>query len=131
MTIASRGDSVLLRIGDLSARTGVSTRMLRYYESQGLIEAERSPRGHRLFDPVVTHQIYYVKMLLAAGLPTRVIGELLDCVRGTGKLASCAVPTLLDHLRSYDRQIASLIGTREALQGLVDASTSGAELGTG
>ena len=33
----------MLRIGEVAAQAGVSVRALRYYEEQGLLEAERTP----------------------------------------------------------------------------------------
>ncbi|MFE0267838.1 MerR family transcriptional regulator [Nocardiopsis alba] len=123
MTSANRDEMDLLRVGDLSELTGVNTRLLRYYENQGLIRAERSTGGHRLFDPAVVEQIRSVRLLLAAGLPTRVIGELLECINDPDRLEPCAVPTLMEHLVDYDERIASLVGTRDTLQRLIDAST--------
>ncbi|MEU3139949.1 MerR family transcriptional regulator [Nocardiopsis alba] len=123
MTSASRDEMDLLRVGDLSELTGVNTRLLRYYENQGLIRAERSTGGHRLFDPAVVEQVRSVRLLLAAGLPTRVIGELLECINDPDRLEPCAVPTLMEHLVDYDERIASLVGTRDTLQRLIDAST--------
>ena len=123
MTSASRDEMNLLRVGDLSELTGVNTRLLRYYENQGLIRAERSTGGHRLFDPAVVEQVRSVRLLLAAGLPTRVIGELLECINDPDRLEPCAVPTLMEHLVDYDERIASLVGTRDTLQRLIDAST--------
>jgi hypothetical protein len=38
-----------LRIGQVAQRAGVSTRALRYYEEQGLLEPERTPSGQRVF----------------------------------------------------------------------------------
>jgi DNA-binding transcriptional MerR regulator len=35
----------MLRIGQLAKRSGVSVRALRYYEEQGLLQAERTPAG--------------------------------------------------------------------------------------
>jgi len=119
-------DRQLLRVGDLAARTGASPRMLRYYENQGLIEATRSSSGQRLFDPAVADQVRYIRMLLAAGLPTRAISELLGCIHDPGRLEPCAVPQLVDHLHAYDSQIADLVKTRETLQGLIDSSALGA-----
>ena len=113
----------LLRVGDLAARTGVGPRLLRYYENQGLITAERSSTGQRLFDAAAIDQVRYIRQLLQAGLPTRVIGELLDCIHEPGRLEPCAVPTLVEHLRAHDERIADLLSTRAALQGLIDSSS--------
>lgn len=113
----------LLRVGDLAARTGVSPRLLRYYENQGLLTAERSSTGQRLFDPADVDQVRHIRLLLEAGLPTRVIGELLDCIHEPGRLEPCAVPTLVEHLETHDERIAGLLSTRAALQGLIDSST--------
>jgi DNA-binding transcriptional MerR regulator len=124
VTSASRDEMNLLRVGDLSELTGVNTRLLRYYENQGLIRAERSTGGHRLFDPAVVEQVRSVRLLLAAGLPTRVIGELLECINDPDRLEPCAVPTLMEHLVDYDERIASLVGTRDTLQRLIDASVT-------
>lgn len=112
----------LLRVGDLAARTGVNPRLLRYYENQGLLTAERSPSGQRLFDVAAVGQVRSIRRLLEAGLPTRVIGELLDCIHDPGRLDPCAVPLLVDHLRAHDERIADLLTTRTALQGLIDAA---------
>ena len=39
-----------MRIGELAKRTGVATRMLRYYEEQGLISTRRLDNGYRGYD---------------------------------------------------------------------------------
>jgi len=38
-----------VQIGELSARTGASVRMLRYYEEQGLLEPRRTGSGYRTY----------------------------------------------------------------------------------
>ncbi|EIE97564.1 MerR family transcriptional regulator [Saccharomonospora glauca] len=119
----SRASAKTLTIGELSAATGVSRRLLRYYEARGLIVATRSSGGHRLYDPATVEVVGHIRDLLAAGLPTRVIGELLTCIREPGRLEPCAVPTLVEHLREFDERIASLTSTRETLAGLIASST--------
>ncbi|MFB6640979.1 MerR family DNA-binding transcriptional regulator [Streptomyces chartreusis] len=39
-----------MKIGELSSRTGVSVRLLRYYEEQGLLLSQRTAGGHRSYD---------------------------------------------------------------------------------
>ena len=41
-----------MQIGELSARTGASVRMLRYYEEHGLLEPERTESGYRVYQRV-------------------------------------------------------------------------------
>ncbi|MDT0528049.1 MerR family transcriptional regulator [Micromonospora sp. DSM 115977] len=111
-----------LRTGDVAALTSATPRMLRHYENQGLIAAERSSAGQRLFDPSVVEQVRSIRWLLGAGLPVEAIRELLDCIHDTDRLEPCAVPLLVEHLQAYDGRIAELTTTRDALQGLIDAS---------
>lgn len=111
-----------LRIGELAALTSTTPRMLRHYENHGLIEAERSSTGQRLFSASVIGQVRSIRRLLSAGLPVEAIRELLDCIHDDQRLEPCAVPTLVEHLRVYDGRIAELTTTRDALQGLIDAS---------
>lgn len=120
-------DGARLRIGELAARTGVTPRLLRYYESVGLLRAERTAGGRRLFEESAVERVRHIRMLLDAGLSTRVIAELVDCVEDTDRLEPCAVPTLVEHLDAYDRRIAGLLGVRAALQGLIDAATPRSE----
>jgi DNA-binding transcriptional MerR regulator len=97
--------------------------MLRHYENEGLISAKRSSTGQRLFAPSVVEQVRSIRRLLAAGLPVEAIRELLDCIHDADRLEPCAVPLLVEHLQAYDSRIAELMTTRDALQGLIDAST--------
>ncbi len=124
MAGASRGTvGKALRIGDLATLTSATPRMLRHYENKGLIAAERSSTGQRLFDPSAVGQVRSIRRLLGAGLPVEAIRELLDCIHDTDRLEPCAVPLLVEHLQAYDGRIAELTTTRDALQGLIDAST--------
>lgn len=125
MSGASRANvGSALRIGDLAALTTTTPRMLRHYENEGLISAERSSTGQRLFDQSVIEQVRSIRRLLAAGLPVVAVRELLGCIHDTDRLEPCAVPMLVEHLQVYDERIADLTTTRDALQGLIDASTA-------
>ncbi|MDX3231393.1 MerR family transcriptional regulator [Streptomyces sp. ME19-01-6] len=69
-------------IGELSRRTGVSTRLLRYYEEQGLLEARRGHNGYRDYDEDSVITVRQIRALLKAGLSTEVIRKVLPCARG-------------------------------------------------
>lgn len=47
-----------MKIGELSARTGVSIRSLRYYEQQGLLAPARHENGYREYSPLAEEQVH-------------------------------------------------------------------------
>ncbi|MEU9136965.1 MerR family transcriptional regulator [Streptomyces sp. NPDC048404] len=69
-----------MRIGELSRVTGVSRRLLRYYEEQGLIVPDRSVNGYRDYDERYADRVKQIRGLLAAGLSTRLIKQILPCL---------------------------------------------------
>ncbi|MEK9521508.1 MerR family transcriptional regulator [Streptomyces venezuelae] len=69
-----------MRIGELSERTGTPRRLLRYYEEQGLIVADRLPNGYRDYDESNPDRVMQIRGLLDAGLPTRIIKQILPCL---------------------------------------------------
>jgi DNA-binding transcriptional MerR regulator len=69
-----------MRIGELAERTGVSRRLLRYYEEQQLITPSRGFNGYREYKDSHLDIVLQIKGLLDAGLPTRIIQQLLPCL---------------------------------------------------
>ncbi|WP_433681712.1 MerR family transcriptional regulator [Nocardia sp. CA-119907] len=69
-----------MRIGELAERTGTSRRLLRYYEEQGLIVADRCANGYRTYDDRFVDRVLQIRGLLDAGLPTRIIKQILPCL---------------------------------------------------
>jgi len=69
-----------MRIGELSKRTGVPSRMLRYYEEQGLITPRRLDNGYREYDDYLIDRVGKVRGLIDAGIPTRIVTNILPCL---------------------------------------------------
>lgn len=69
-----------MKIGELSAKTGVAARMLRYYEEQGLITPRRLSNGYREYDDYRVDRVLKIRGLLDSGVPTRIIGDMLPCL---------------------------------------------------
>ncbi|MFD0313058.1 MerR family transcriptional regulator [Streptomyces flavalbus] len=69
----------LIRIGEVARGAGVSVRAVRYYEQQGLLPAERSPSGQRLYRQSAVELVRFFQQMYAAGLTSRRIAELLPC----------------------------------------------------
>lgn len=69
-----------MRIGELAERTGVSARMLRYYEQQGLLAPTRGSGGQREYGTPEVERVALLRTLFDAGLSSRTIARLLPCV---------------------------------------------------
>jgi DNA-binding transcriptional MerR regulator len=110
-----------MKIGELSERTGVATRLLRYYEEQGLLEPERSSNGYRTYASDSVERVERVRGLIQSGLPTRLIRILLDMegVRGSELAESCTrevAEVLRSELSGIEDRIACLSRSRETMR---------------
>lgn len=79
MTVTAAAAERLIRIGEVARAAGVSVRAVRYYEQQGLLIAERSPSGQRLYRQDAIARVRFFQQMFAAGLTSRRITELLPC----------------------------------------------------
>ncbi|MFI7316840.1 MerR family transcriptional regulator [Streptomyces venezuelae] len=79
MTVTVTVDERLMRIGEVARGAGVSVRAVRYYEQQGLLIAERSPAGQRLYRQDAISKVRFFQQMFAAGLTSQRIIELLPC----------------------------------------------------
>jgi len=66
-----------MRIGELSRRTGVPPRLLRYYEQQGLLTPQRDGNGYRSYHPSAVYCVQQIRGLLDSGLTTEIIRKIL------------------------------------------------------
>jgi DNA-binding transcriptional MerR regulator len=80
MTVTEATTQPLVRIGEVARAAGVSVRAVRYYEQQGLLAAERSPSGQRLYRQDTAARVRFFQQMFAAGLTSRNIAELLPCI---------------------------------------------------
>ncbi len=109
-------DEDLLTIGEVAHRSGVAASALRYYESRGLLRAQRSGGGHRLFHRSVLRRLAFVRAAQNVGLTLDEIAEAL------ATLPSGRTPTKADWARlsrvwrsRLDEQIAGLVALRDGL----------------
>ncbi len=80
MSVTETAAEPLIRIGEVARGADVSVRAVRYYEQQGLLRAERSPSGQRLYSPDAVGRVRFFQQMYAAGLTSRNIAELLPCI---------------------------------------------------
>lgn len=110
-----------MRIGELSQRTGVSPRSLRYYEEQGLLTSSRSGAGQRHYSDAEVQRVALIRQLFDAGMSSRVIASVLPCVDTPSDpdVTESAFVTMTRERDRIDAEIAHLIETRDALDVLI------------
>ncbi|WP_063771585.1 MerR family transcriptional regulator [Streptacidiphilus albus] len=109
-------------IGQLARATGTSERLLRYYESVGLLTSDRHSNGYREYDADAEQTVRRIRALLAAGLSTGLIRQLMPCGQPDGSLRPC--PGVLDKLRTQlahlDRRAEELALARQTLSRAIE-----------
>jgi DNA-binding transcriptional MerR regulator len=115
-----------MRIGELAERTGTSRRLLRYYEEQQLITPDRAFNGYREYGESHVDVVLQIKGLLDAGLPTRIIQQLLPCLDKQQTIyATDVTPEMIATLQReqarMSERIECLTRNRNAMADYLDA----------
>ena len=115
-----------MRIGELSERTDTPRRLLRYYEEQGLINPGRCANGYRNYDEGLVDRVVQIRGLLDAGLPTRLIKQILPCLDKPRSIrfpdAAPEMIATLEHERErMEQRIRCLARNRDAIGEYLDA----------
>lgn len=115
-----------MRIGELAARTNVPTRLLRYYEEQGLLSPARAANGYRDYAEQLVDRVVQIRGLLDAGVPTRIIRQILPCLDDPCTIhVRDADPALIADLERYraqmDSKIQCLVRNRDAISAYLAA----------
>ena len=130
-TPSAPSEGALLRIQDVAADTGLTTRAIRYYEEIGLLEpAARSDGAYRLFDASDLERLRFIRSLRDdAGFSLAQIGQLLEDEkareRNRRRFRTSGDETerralVLDASARVDRQIAILESKRARLDAMIE-----------
>ena len=108
-----------MNIGQASAQSGVSQRMIRHYEAIGLIpKAQRRESGYRDYDERDVHTLRFVRRARDLGFPIEEIGRLLALWRDRSR-ASADVKALAEaraeELKRKEEEIRAMRRTLEDL----------------
>lgn len=108
-----------MNIGQAAEASGVTAKMIRYYESIGLISAvARSESGYRRFDDVDVHKLRFLRKARHLGFSVEQVRELLqlwqDCSRASADVKRIALRHVSD-LRAKAVQLEEMANTLMAL----------------
>ncbi|EAA6444366.1 TPA: MerR family transcriptional regulator [Salmonella enterica subsp. enterica serovar Liverpool] len=108
-----------MQIGKLAMLTGVSIRMLRYYESAGLLHPARTDAGYRSFTPDDVDIVRRILILNGAGFTLPVVRRLLNCIQSGTEPCEELKIKVREQLAQIDRQFESLSESRKLLNQLI------------
>jgi DNA-binding transcriptional MerR regulator len=120
-----------MRIGELAERAGTSSRSLRYYEQQGLLDTRRMANGHRDYDESDLRLVHQIRELLAIGFGLEETRPFVECLRAgneSGDVCPASIAVYRRKLAEVEDCIDRLTSVRDHLKAqLTDARKTGEE----
>lgn len=112
----------MMNIGEAARASGVSAKMIRYYEETGLIPpAGRTGSGYRTYGPKEVQVLRFVRRARDLGFPMEKVGDLLALWRDRER-ASADVKRLAEgQIEALETRIREMMEMKAALEHLVDA----------
>ncbi len=109
----------MMNIGKAADASGISAKMIRYYESIGLLPpARRTASGYRYYTDDDVHVLHFIRRARDLGFAVEDIGGLLALWRDQGRASADVKQIALGHVAVLERKIAALQGMADTLRTL-------------
>lgn len=108
-----------MNIGEAARASGVSAKMIRYYESIGLVpEAARTQSGYRTYGNTEVQILRFIRRGRDLGFPVETINTLLALWRDRSRHSSDVKRLALDHVSELERKITEMQAMADTLRHL-------------
>ena len=110
-----------MNIGEVSARTGLPSKTICYYEYIGLVTPQRAANGYRAFRESDAHKLAFLGNARGLGFSIADCRNLLTLWEDRGRASGGVRQIAKDHLAEVEVKIAGLEAMRDTLSDLVTA----------
>ena len=108
-----------MNIGEISGKSGLPAKTIRYYEDIGLITPDRSENGYRRFSQNDLHKLTFLGRARALGFSIEDCRALMAMYEDESRASADVKKVAQEHLIRIDEKIAQLQSMRETLALLV------------
>lgn len=110
-----------MNIGEVSERSGLPPKTIRYYEDIKLVRPMRSDNGYRSFRESDIHKLAFLGRARALGFSIEDCRTLMGLYEDETRESAQVKAVAKEHLSQIDNKIAQLKSMRETLSHLVEA----------
>ena len=112
----THNDSDTFNIGEAAARSGVSAKMVRHYESLRLLPSvARTDAGYRLYSDRQVHTLRFIRRARDLGFSMAEIAELLKLWRNRRRASADVKRIAMAHVEDLNRRLAAMAEMRDTL----------------
>jgi len=110
-----------MNIGQAAKKTGLSAKMIRYYESIDLLPvAGRTDSGYRQYSQQDLHRLAFIKRSRDLGFSLAEVSQLLALWQDRQRASADVKALAAGHISALERKISELSGLRDTLKDLMD-----------
>jgi MerR family gold-responsive transcriptional activator of gol and ges genes len=110
-----------MNIGAAAEASGVSAKMIRYYEEIGLMKAARRANGYRDYGTREIHELRFIGRARSLGFSMEEIAALVSLWRDSGRPSREVRRIAAEHLAQLEIRAAEIQSMTQALCGMVRA----------
>lgn len=116
-----------MNIGEAARASGVSSKMIRHYESIGLLpRSSRNDSGYRIYSDSDLHNLRFIGTARSLGFSLEEIRQLLSLWQDKNRSSADVKALVTNHIAELDRKIAEMSAMRDTLSNLAKTCSGNA-----